>query len=1157
MSGQELTDFLTRGKTPDHHGSLTSRRKGLPDAGAHQELNFDRAGVRITVRSRRFRRNGQISWQQVASWIDTGLTPARLGIITAASGLHIFTYARRDELIGAGKDGIDAAIRELSQISTDAIDAVLSAALAARDADAPVPPARSGKSAYRGMAMLTGPDPSATPEENAVLARIAELGAAIRGTQPVTPADIRTVIRWWIGDSLPEYARALAGSEAMRAWILRQASGRASRPGHGTYDSGRYYGAHPEGLRTSRGSDTRIAPWILWEDIPAWIQPGLSDSLRDQLAAAEPCPAPGRKRIAAARPPAGGADPAGQADDALPGALRAAIDAAWAAIEAAPPPSPADLDHARAVYRATSTAQQPLPGSPAKNGQPDRTATPAPRPQAEPRPAPPQPGIPAAHRQDELPAAAAAGAPAGRPPRPRVAAPAAASIGTRPRAPEPAALPQPAVGPVPLTDDDVFLGISRLPAFVIGDLLRAIDTGQPLASVGRQLASYSGERAAGEPDPGARETVRGEPAGVHIQVTLADSRRTGLITWRQIDDLLDPGLTPDRRQIAVQAWQVRVGFMAASASFRAVGEGRLAAAAEDELSTQAAAAVAAILAAAHPATGSQAPQLADEASTVERISELAAALPSHPLRPRTHAGQVATGDIIGHPGYKFQPFRIAAPPRHTGTAVEITGTLTEPSSTEPVGQITFTLPRHGQAGPFVSVVPLPARSLRPLFPSPGAAAGTVPPGPAARPDRSGPTPAAEALADAVPAPDTETPASQPRVPQTRSPEEAMPPATSPQSPAPAKSSATPQAPVPPTGAVDQPGNSRDAPDSDVSARPGDGASLLDELERVLDAISERRRAAPADGQARDEDFPNIRAAFVAIRDILGLSTASRGPGGLGPAAPPPGPEQPDPVPPPGTAAPPPPLAEPAPPDDGFADIRATFADLRDILGLPARGRHARIDGPPDGADASIADALDQAAAEAQACARWYRDTPEWQRISTVGRAARDLVTAIREAAGDYWAEIRLDIRVRGFARTLAARTALAVSGAAHILAGRLEHAGHRDSRIWQAAWRLHQATATFASQVMRYTPPGSPDRMREARRIIDDLGQRQNRPGQPGPGRHAAPRSAGGTRTPNAAVLASASFPVMVSRTNARQAAATPAAHTAVPSPRQPAARRQ
>ena len=714
MSGQDFTSFLTMGETP-RHGSRGWRRDGLPDAGASEDLDFEPSGVRITVRSRGFRRHGQISWQQVASWIDTGLTPARLGIITAASRLHIYTYARRDQMIAAGKNNIDAAIRELDQISTDAVDTALGAALSARDADAPVPPARPGKPAYRTTAMLTRPDPSATPEENTALARIAELEAAIRGAQPVTPADIRDAIRWWIGDSLPEYARALASPEAMRAWIRRQASGPASRPGKGTYDSatGRYYSAYPEGLRTSKGSDTRTPPFILWEEIPAWIQPGLSASLRDRLAAAEPRQAPGRKRTAAASPPAHSADPAGQADDPLPRPLREAIDAAWAAIEAAPPPSPAELDHARTVYRGTGTAQEPLPGSPAKTG---RIVTPAPPPRAEPRPAPPpRRTAPAAHRQDELPGATAASTPAGPPPQHDAPARAAASAGTRPgRAPEPAALPQPASTPVPLTDDDIFLGISRLPAFVIGDLFTAIDNGQPLESACRQLAPYSGERAAGEPDPGARETVTAEPAGLRIQVAPADSRRTGLITWPQIDDLLRPGLTPARRQIVVQASQIRMRFAAANASFRAVGEGRLAAAAEDELRAHAAAAVTAILTAARPAGGGQAPQPADEAATIERIAELAAALPSQPPQPRTPAGQVTTGAIIGHPGYRFQPFRVAAPPRHTDAAIEITGCLTDPSAGEPAGQITLTLTRAGHPDPVVYLVPPPARSLRSL-----------------------------------------------------------------------------------------------------------------------------------------------------------------------------------------------------------------------------------------------------------------------------------------------------------------------------------------------------------------------------------------------------------------------------------------------------------
>ena len=353
-------------------------------------------------------------------------------------------------------------------------------------------------------------------------------------------------------------------------------------------------------------------------------------------------PGSGRKRTAAANPPAGAANRVSQADDPLPRPLREAIDAAWAAIEAAPPAAPDELDHARTVYRSAGIAQEPLPGSPAKTG---RIVTPAPRPQAELRPAPlPRRAGPAAHRQDELPGATAASTPAGPLPQHDEPARAAASAGTRPgRAPEPAALPQRARTQVPLTDDDIFLGISRLPAFVIGDLFSAIDNGHPLESAGRQLAPYSGERAAGEPDPGARETVTAEPAGLHIQVTPADSIRTGLITWPQIDDLLRPGLTPARRQIVVQASQVRVRFAAANASFRAVGEGRLAAAAEDELRAHAAAAVTAILSAARPAGGGQVPQPADEAATIERIAGLAAALPSQPPQPRAPAGRSQPG----------------------------------------------------------------------------------------------------------------------------------------------------------------------------------------------------------------------------------------------------------------------------------------------------------------------------------------------------------------------------------------------------------------------------------------------------------------------------------------------------------------------------------
>jgi hypothetical protein len=226
------------------------------------------------------------------------------------------------------------------------------------------------------------------------------------------------------------------------------------------------------------------------------------------------------------------------------------------------------------------------------------------------------------------------------------------------------------------------------------------------------------------------------------------------------------------------------------------------------------------------------------------------------------------------------------------------------------------------------------------------------------------------------------------------------------------------------------------------------------------------------------------------------------------------------------------------------------------LGLPAPDGHAipASPGPDAGPDAGRL--LDQAAAEAHACARWYRDTPEWQRMSRIGRAARELLTTIRESAGDYWAEIRLDIRVRGFARTLAARASLAVSGAAHLLAGRLERAGHRNTRPWRAAWRLHQATATFAHRAMNYTPPASPARMDDARRIIGDLGHGGRRDGGPEPSR-AASSAGGDTRIPGAVALGRECFPVLVSRTNIGPVPASAARTAAPPRPQQaPAARR-
>ena len=73
---------------------------------------------------------------------------------------------------------------------------------------------------------------------------------------------------------LPDLVRALDNPAAMRAWIIGQASG----PGEGSYDSSgeRWYGASPDGLITDRSGDDRAPVLIRWEEIPAWIQPGIT-----------------------------------------------------------------------------------------------------------------------------------------------------------------------------------------------------------------------------------------------------------------------------------------------------------------------------------------------------------------------------------------------------------------------------------------------------------------------------------------------------------------------------------------------------------------------------------------------------------------------------------------------------------------------------------------------------------------------------------------------------------------------------------------------------------------------------------------------------------------------------------------------------------------
>jgi hypothetical protein len=191
------------------------------------------------------------------------------------------------------------------------------------------------------------------------------------------------------------------------------------------------------------------------------------------------------------------------------------------------------------------------------------------------------------------------------------------------------------------------------------------------------------------------------------------------------------------------------------------------------------------------------------------------------------------------------------------------------------------------------------------------------------------------------------------------------------------------------------------------------------------------------------------------------------------------------------------------PDGDFADIWAAFTRLRDSLDLPGGAEAA---GQVSSGPVSAA-LLEDAMTGARASAAWYSDTPEWQRITLVTSAARALLDTIRAAAGSYWNEISRDIRVRGFIRTVAARTCHAVSASAGALAGKLERSSGPQTRAWRDLTRLQRTAGAAASRIIGYQPPLS-----EAEQIIDGLSQQ----------RQAAART---TEPGSPASLAALSFP--------------------------------
>lgn len=115
------------------------------------------------------------------------------------------------------------------------------------------------------------------------------------------------------------------------------------------------------------------------------------------------------------------------------------------------------------------------------------------------------------------------------------------------------------------------------------------------------------------------------------------------------------------------------------------------------------------------------------------------------------------------------------------------------------------------------------------------------------------------------------------------------------------------------------------------------------------------------------------------------------------------------------------------------------------------------------------EAVNAALRQADARAATLQELPEWQQLQTVRGAASHLWNVLRERAGEYFEQLRADVRVQGFWRTVSIRTTSKIAEWALAAADRVRRGG--DLPAAEALLKLSDATLT-------YSTPGipSPDR---------------------------------------------------------------------------------
>ncbi|TLQ38938.1 hypothetical protein [Streptomyces marianii] len=108
-----------------------------------------------------------------------------------------------------------------------------------------------------------------------------------------------------------------------------------------------------------------------------------------------------------------------------------------------------------------------------------------------------------------------------------------------------------------------------------------------------------------------------------------------------------------------------------------------------------------------------------------------------------------------------------------------------------------------------------------------------------------------------------------------------------------------------------------------------------------------------------------------------------------------------------------------------------------------------------------AEPVNAALQQADAHAAALQDLPEWQRLQTVRGAATHLWNVLRERAGEYFEQLRSDVRVQGFWRTVSIRTTSKIAEWAQAAAGRVRRGG--DLPTGEALLKLSDAALTYST----------------------------------------------------------------------------------------------